>query len=53
MKDLAIIFKAIEELGYDISNLSFPDALTLMSKIKNAIDDSGLKKGEGSNILNK
>lgn len=44
MKDLIIIFQALEDLGYDVTGLSFQDGVSLFDSIKEAIEKSGLKR---------
>jgi hypothetical protein len=44
MKDLVIIFEALEKLGYDISGLTFNQGIKLASDLKQAIDDAGVKR---------
>lgn len=44
MKDLVIVFEALEKLGYDITGLTFNEGIKLFNDIKNVIDDAGVKR---------
>jgi hypothetical protein len=44
MKDLIIIFEALDKLGYDISVLTFDQGISLFSDIKEVIEKTGVKR---------
>ena len=44
MKDLVILFEALEKIGYDLDPLSFQDGVGLNMDIKKVIEGYGIKK---------